>query len=62
MKVSMQATAGDIALAIGLTRNEQRFDELVALYQQKVLRDGQTGCWDRVEDAQDAAQEVSCGF
>ena len=57
MKASMQAPAGDIALAIELTRNAPTFDELVALHQQRVLRTAYR-LLGRVEDAQDAAQEV----
>jgi RNA polymerase sigma-70 factor (ECF subfamily) len=57
MKAAMQATAGEIGLAIEGTRNEPTFDEIVALHQQKVLRTAYR-LLGRVEDAQDAAQEV----
>jgi len=53
----MQATAGDIALGIELTRTEPTFDELVAAHQQRVLRTAYR-LLGRIEDAQDAAQEV----
>jgi len=53
----MQATAGEIGLAIQGTRNEPTFDEIVALHQQKVLRTAYR-LLGRLEDAQDAAQEV----
>jgi RNA polymerase sigma-70 factor, ECF subfamily len=56
MKEAMQAAAGEISLAIE-RRNEATFDELVALHQQKVLRTAYR-LLGRMEDAQDAAQEV----
>jgi len=52
----MQA-AGEIGLEIELTRNEPTFDELVGTHQQQVLRTAYR-LLGRVEDAQDAAQEV----
>jgi RNA polymerase sigma-70 factor (ECF subfamily) len=57
MQQVMQAAAGEIGLAIELTRNERTFEELVALHQQKVLRTAYR-LLGRLEDAQDAAQEV----
>lgn len=55
----MQATAGEISLAgeIEGARTQPRFDEIVALHQQKVLRTAYR-LLGRMEDAQDAAQEV----
>jgi RNA polymerase sigma-70 factor (ECF subfamily) len=52
----MQAV-GEIALATELTKKEPAFDELVAAHQQKVLRTAYR-LLGRLEDAQDAAQEV----
>ena len=57
MKAAMQATAGEIALLNEQTRSDPTFDELVALHQQKVLRTAYR-LLGRVEDAQDASQEV----
>jgi RNA polymerase sigma-70 factor (ECF subfamily) len=57
MKEAMQAAAGEISLAIGRGETERSFDDLVALYQQRVLRTAYR-LLGRVEDAQDAAQEV----
>ncbi|MBZ5633884.1 MAG: sigma-70 family RNA polymerase sigma factor [Acidobacteriia bacterium] len=53
----MQAAAGEISLEIEQTRSQFSFDELVALHQQRVLRTAYR-LLGRVEDAQDAAQEV----
>jgi len=52
----MQA-AGEIVLATELTRKELAFDEIIALHQPRVLRTAYR-LLGRVEDAQDAAQEV----
>jgi len=57
MKAAMQATAGEVSLAIETPRNEPTLDELVALHQQRVLRTAYR-LLGRLEDAQDAAQEV----
>jgi RNA polymerase sigma-70 factor (ECF subfamily) len=57
MKAAMQAAAGETGLAIELTRSEPTFDQLVALHQQKVLQTAYR-LLGRLEDAQDAAQEV----
>jgi RNA polymerase sigma-70 factor (ECF subfamily) len=56
MKEVMQA-AGEITLAIRLEESERSFDDLFALHQQRVLRTAYR-LLGRVEDAQDAAQEV----
>ena len=56
MKAAMQAM-GEIVLATELTRKEPAFDEIIALHQQKVLRTAYR-LLGRLEDAQDAAQEV----
>lgn len=55
----MQATAGEISLAAKIedARTHPSFDEIVSLHQQKVLRTAYR-LLGRVEDAQDAAQEV----
>lgn len=55
----MQATAGEIGLEAEIenARMQPGFDEIVALHQQKVLRTAYR-LLGRVEDAQDAAQEV----
>lgn len=55
----MQATAGEISLAPETedARTQPSFDEIVVLHQQKVLRTAYR-LLGRVEDAQDAAQEV----
>ncbi|MGH9646151.1 MAG: RNA polymerase sigma factor [Bryobacteraceae bacterium] len=59
MKAAMQATAGEIGLAAEIkgARTQPSFDEIVALHQQKVLRTAYR-LLGRVEDAQDASQEV----
>jgi RNA polymerase sigma-70 factor (ECF subfamily) len=57
MKEAMEAATGEIALANEQTRSDPTFDELIALHQQKVLRTAYR-LLGRVEDAQDAAQEV----
>jgi len=59
MKAAMPviAEAGEISLAIERAAGECSFDELVVLYQPKVLRTAYR-LLGRVEDAQDAAQEV----
>jgi len=57
MKEAMQAAAGEISLGIEPAVSERSFDDLVALHQQKVLRTAYR-LLGRVEDAQDAAQEV----
>ena len=57
MKEAMQAAAGEIGLRIELTRSEPSFDDLVALHQQRVLRTAYR-LLGRLEDAQDASQEV----
>jgi RNA polymerase sigma-70 factor (ECF subfamily) len=57
MKEVMQVAAGEIGLEIGRARSQFSFDELVALHQQRVLRTAYR-LLGRVEDAQDAAQEV----
>jgi RNA polymerase sigma-70 factor, ECF subfamily len=57
MKEAMQAAAGEIGLAIGRATSERAFDGLVALHQQKILRTAYR-MLGRLEDAQDAAQEV----
>jgi RNA polymerase sigma-70 factor (ECF subfamily) len=57
MKEVMQAAAGEIGLEIGPARSQFRFDELVALHQQRVLRTAYR-LLGRLEDAQDASQEV----
>jgi RNA polymerase sigma-70 factor (ECF subfamily) len=57
MKEVMQAAAGEIALEIGQTRSQFSFDELVALHQPRVLRTAYR-LLGRLEDAQDASQEV----
>jgi RNA polymerase sigma-70 factor, ECF subfamily len=59
MKAAMQATAGEIGLAAEIedARTQPSFDEIVALHQQRVLRTAYR-LLGRVEDAQDAAQEV----
>jgi len=59
MKAAMQATAGEIGLAAKIedVRTQPSFEEMVALHQQKVLRTAYR-LLGRVEDAQDAAQEV----
>src|ERR1700704_955824 len=57
MKQGMQATAGEISLQIERAGTERSFEELVALHQQKILRTAYR-LLGRLEDAQDAAQEV----
>ena len=57
MKEAMQALAGEIALTLEPAENAPSFDELVARHQQRVLRTAYR-LLGRVEDAQDAAQEV----
>jgi RNA polymerase sigma-70 factor (ECF subfamily) len=57
VKEAMEAAAGEIVLATELTRKEPAFDELVASHQPKVLRTAYR-LLGRLEDAQDAAQEV----
>ena len=57
MKAAMQAAAGEIGLAIEQAGNPRTFDDLIGLHQQKVLRTAYR-LLGRVEDAQDAAQEV----
>jgi len=57
MSETAQAAAGEIGLEIELTRTAPTFDELVALHQQRVLRTAYR-LLGRLEDAQDAAQEV----
>ena len=52
-----QAAAGGIALEIERAVPENSFEDLVALHQQKVLRTAYR-LLGRLEDAQDAAQEV----
>ncbi len=56
MKPSMHALAGEIGLTLEETGSAS-FDELVARHQQRVLRTAYR-LLGRVEDAQDAAQEV----
>jgi len=55
----MQATPGEIGLAAEIenARTQPSFDEIIALHQQRVLRTAYR-LLGRVEDAQDAAQEV----
>lgn len=53
----MQASVGEISLAIELAGNQPGFEELVALHQPKVLRTAYR-LLGRLEDAQDACQEV----
>jgi|SRR5579862_7583399 len=59
MKAAMQATAGEVSLAAEIegARTQPSFDEIVALHQQRVLRTAYR-LLGRVEDAQDASQEV----
>jgi RNA polymerase sigma-70 factor (ECF subfamily) len=57
MKEAMQVAAGEIGLEIERAASERDFDQLVALHQQRVLRTAYR-LLGRVEDAQDAAQEV----
>jgi RNA polymerase sigma-70 factor, ECF subfamily len=61
MKQAMQAAAGEIALEADVqdaqARSRLNFDQLVALHQQRVLRTAYR-LLGRLEDAQDAAQEV----
>jgi RNA polymerase sigma-70 factor (ECF subfamily) len=57
MKQPMQAAAGEISLVLERAGSERGFDELVALHQQRVLRTAYR-LLGRLEDAQDAAQEV----
>jgi RNA polymerase sigma-70 factor (ECF subfamily) len=57
MSETAQAAAGEIGLEIELTRTAPTFDELVALHHQRVLRTAYR-LLGRLEDAQDAAQEV----
>ena len=53
----MHALAGEIGLTVEETGSAPSFDELVARHQQRVLRTAYR-LLGRVEDAQDAAQEV----
>lgn len=53
----MFAAAGELTLKIEHARNETTFEELVGLHQQKVIRTAYR-LLGRMEDAQDAAQEV----
>jgi RNA polymerase sigma-70 factor (ECF subfamily) len=61
MKEAMQAAAGEISLSAKVefapAGTKPSYDDLVALHQQKVLRTAYR-LLGRVEDAQDAAQEV----
>jgi RNA polymerase sigma-70 factor (ECF subfamily) len=59
MPVTAQAAAGETGLAAEIEdpRTQPSFDDLVALHQQKVLRTAYR-LLGRLEDAQDAAQEV----
>jgi RNA polymerase sigma-70 factor (ECF subfamily) len=59
MKAAMQVTAEETGLAgdIQDARTQPRFDEIIALHQQRVLRTAYR-LLGRMEDAQDAAQEV----
>jgi RNA polymerase sigma-70 factor (ECF subfamily) len=57
MKEAMQAAAGEIVLEIGQARSKSSFDDLVTLHQQRVLRTAYR-LLGRMEDAQDASQEV----
>ena len=54
---AMQAAAGEIGLGIEPAVSRHSLDDLVALHQQKVLRTAYR-LLGRLEDAQDAAQEV----
>ena len=61
MKVAMEATAEEIGLAAeaeyARARDQRGFEELVALHQPRILRTAYR-LLGRLEDAQDAAQEV----
>ena len=57
MKAAMQALAGEIGLTLEQAGSATSFDELVARHQQRVLRTAYR-LLGRMEDAQDASQEV----